>query len=164
VELNPETVTSAGLSLPVDEVLREQAYLVSRGVRQLSLAGHCHVDADSDGLLGVATHLERHGEGNAIPFVVDHGDGVASYGYSESRWALDLYEWAVTDPSVPQEQRHRIIGLLLGYGAPAVSRYEEEGSGRRFAATSSGGSDASSLHACSPSKGETSLPCSVRSA
>lgn len=28
----------------------------------------------------------------------------------------DLYGWAVKDPSVPQEQRHRISGLLLGYG------------------------------------------------
>jgi hypothetical protein len=120
-------------SLPCEEVLAEQAYLVARGVRQLSLAGHCHLpEGDSVVLLTVATHVERQAEPNVIPFVVDHGDGVASYGYSESRWVLDLYEWAVTNPAVPQEQRDRIIGLLLGYGTPAVSRYEEEGSGRRF--------------------------------
>jgi hypothetical protein len=125
--MSPET------ALPSEEVLIEQAYLVSRGVRPLSLAGHCHLrGAATDDLLRMATHLERHAEPNVIPFVVDHGDGVASYGYSQSRWALDLYEWAVKDPSVPQEQRHRIIGLLLGYGAPAVSRHEEAGSGRRF--------------------------------
>jgi len=136
-EVEPAEVPSAGISLPSEEVLREQAYLVSRGVRRLALAGHCHVGgSDSDVLLRIATHLERHAESSAIPFVVDHGDGVGSYGYSESRWALDLYEWAVKDPSVPQEQRHRIIGLLLGYGAPAISRYEEEGSGRRFGSTS----------------------------
>jgi hypothetical protein len=132
--------------LPCDEVLAEQAYLVARGVRQLSLAGHCHLpEGDPASLLAVATRIERYTEPNVIPFVVDHGNGVASYGYSESRWVLDLYEWAVKDPSVPQEQRHRIIGLLLGYGAPAVSRHEEEGSGRRFAAatTASCGSDAS---------------------
>lgn len=121
--------------LPTEEVLREQAYLVARGVRRLSLAGHCHTISSPDLLLRVATQIERHGESNAIPFVVDHGDGTASYGYAESRWALDLYEWSVTDPSVPEEQRHRIIGLLLGYGTPAVSRYEEDGSGRRFAVT-----------------------------
>ncbi len=121
--------------LPTEEVLREQAYLVARGVRRLSLAGHCHVGDSSDLLLRLATQIERFGDPNAIPFVVDHGDGIASYGYAESRWALDLYEWSVTDPSVPEEQRHRIIGLLLGYGAPAVARYEEEGSGRRFALT-----------------------------
>jgi len=126
-------------SLPSEEVLREQAYLVARGVRPLSLAGHCFL-GEGDLLLRVATHLERHAEANAIPFVVDHGDGAASYGYAGTRWALDLYEWTVTDPSVPEEQRHRIIGMLLGYGPPAVSRYEEEGSGRRFAITSCGGS------------------------
>jgi hypothetical protein len=131
--LNPEGMSE--IRLPSDDVLAEQAYLVSRGVRPLSLAGHCHINGDGpDDLLRVATHLERHAGGNVVPFVVDHGDGVASFGYSESRWALDLYEWTVKDPSVPQEQRHRIIGLLLGYGAPAVSRHEEEGSGRRFAA------------------------------
>jgi len=121
--------------VPSSEVLREQAYLVARGVRPLSLAGHCHVGV-GDVLLRLATQVERHGEANAVPFVVDHGNGAASFGYAGSRWALDPYEWSVKDPSIPQEQRDRIIGLLLGYGAPAVSRYEEEGSGRRFATTS----------------------------
>ena len=122
-------------ALPSAEVLTEQAYLVARGVRPLSLAEHCHLPADQQAvaLLRVATELERRAEPNVIPFVVDHGDGVASFGYAESRWALDLYEWAVKDPAVPQEQRHRIIGLLLGYSTSAVSRHEEEGSGRRFA-------------------------------
>jgi hypothetical protein len=120
--------------LPSDDVLAEQAYLVARNVRQLSLAGHCHPGKDPELLIRLATQVERHAQPNAIPFVLDHGDGTASYGYAESRWALDLYEWAVKDPSVPQEQRHRIIGLLLGYGTPAISRHEEEGSGRRFLA------------------------------
>jgi hypothetical protein len=132
-------------ALPSPDALAEQAYLVARGVRRISLAGHCHLpDAGlSITLLTLATELERYAEPNAVPFVVDHGDGVASFGYSDSRWALDLYEWTVCDPSVPQEQRHRIIGLLLGYGTPAISRHEEEGSGRRFVATASCGSDAS---------------------
>jgi hypothetical protein len=132
-------VSSFDLSLPSDDALHEQAYLVARGVRALSLAGHCHVDGDHDVLLRIATQLERYATTPAIPFVIDHGDGMASYGFAESRWALDLYEWTVSDPSVPEQQRHRIIGLLLGYGAPAVSRYEDEGSGRRFATTESRG-------------------------
>ena len=106
------------IRLPAKEVLAEQAYLVARGVRPLSLAGHCQLLVDgSTLLLRVATHLERYCIANVVPFVVDHGDGVASYGYSGARWALDLYEWAVKNPSVPQEQRHRIIGLLLGFPA-----------------------------------------------
>ena len=134
--LKSKRVAGVETPLPSNDVLREQAYLVARGVRPLSLAGHHFSEpGDEVGLLRLATALERHAEANAIPFVVDHGDGVASYGYSQARWALDLYEWTVKDPSVPEEQRHRIIGLLLGYAAPAVSRYEDEGSGRRFAAT-----------------------------
>jgi hypothetical protein len=158
---NPKGSMSPETALPSEEVLREQAYLVSRGVRPLSLAGHRHTNGDGpDDLLRVATHLERHAGANVVPFVIDHGDGVASYGYAESRWALDLYEWAVKDPDVPQEQRDRIIGLLLGYGTPAVSRYEEEGSGRRFtAAITSPGPDASLPRDGSASKGEMSPLC-----
>ncbi len=137
------------IRLPADEVLAEQAYLVARGVRPLSLAGHCQLLVDgSTLLLRVATHLERYSIANVVPFVVDHGDGVVSYGYSGAHWALDLYEWAVKNPFVPQEQRHRIIGLLLGYGAPAIARYEQDGSGRRFsAANGSHGSGANRPHA-----------------
>jgi hypothetical protein len=156
---NPEQVSPD--ALPSTETLAEQAYLVARGVRRISLAGHCHLpDGPEVALLTLATELERHAEPNVIPFVVDQGDGVASFGYADSRWALDLYEWTVRDPSVPQEQRHRIIGLLLGYSAPAISRHEEEGSGRRFAApTAFCGSDASSPHVCSASMGERSPLC-----
>ena len=129
---NRRAMSPDELNLPSADVLFEHAYLVARGVRPLSLAGHCHVDDPEGDLTAIATELERHADAGAIPFVIDHGDGVASFGYAESRWALDLYEWSVRDPSVPHEQRDRIIGLLLGYGAPAISRYEEEGSGRRF--------------------------------
>jgi hypothetical protein len=148
------------MRLASTDALAEQAYLVARGVRRLSLAGHIHVThAASDELLRVATQVERHAEPNAIPFVLDHGDGIASYGYAESSWALDLYEWAVKDPAVPQEQQHRIIGLLLGYSTPAVLRHEEEGSGRRFAPIASAEPDASSLPCGSASTGEMSPLC-----
>ena len=123
------------VDLPPDEVLFEQAYLVARGVRPLSLAGHVHVD-DESSLLAIATRIERFAQTSVVPFVVDHGDRVASFGYASTRWVVDLYEWAVRDPAVPEEHEHRIVGLLLGYGAPAVARYEEEGSGRRFATAS----------------------------
>jgi hypothetical protein len=123
--------------MPSPQTLIEQAYLVARGVRPLSLAGHCQLPAQDATvrLLKVATELERHAEANVVPFVVDHGDGIASFGYASSRWTVDLYEWAVKDPAVPQEQRHRIIGLLLGYSTPAISGHEEGESGRRFGAT-----------------------------
>jgi hypothetical protein len=156
---NPEGVLPD--ALPSGEALSEQAYLVARGVRRMSLAGHCHLPDEPDvALMTVATELERHAGANVIAFVVNQGDGVASYGYADSRWALDLYQWAVTDPAVPQEQRHRIVGLLLGYSTPAISRHEEEGSGRRFMApTAFSGSDASSPHVCSANTGGTSPLC-----
>ena len=121
---------SADAVLPSDDLLSEQAYMVARGVRPLALVGHC--PADPMTLLRVATRIERVVCPGAVPFVIDHGDETASFGYAGSAWALDLYEWANDPALVPQEQRHRINGLLLGYSVPAISRHEDETSGRRF--------------------------------
>ena len=108
--------------------------------------------------------LERHAQPGMIPFVVDHDDGVASFGFAESRWALDLYEWTVRDPAVPEEQRHRIIGLLLGYGAPAVARYEDERARAAGSLPRRPEPAASWRHDGSGSTAGTSRPCSARSA
>lgn len=115
--------------LPPEEALTEHAYLVARGVRPLALVAHFFLDQGDP--LGTAAQLERHAHMGLIPWVLDHGDGVASCGYASERWALELYEWAVTGP-VPEEQRERIIGLLLGYSAFAIARFDAETSGRRF--------------------------------
>jgi hypothetical protein len=115
--------------VPSEDLLAEQAYLVARGVRPLSLVGHC--PADELTLLRVATRIEAVTCPGAVPFVIDHQDGTASFGYAAAAWALDLYAWA-NAATVPQEQRHRINGLLLGYAVSAISSHEEENSGRRF--------------------------------
>jgi hypothetical protein len=83
-------------------------------------------------MIRVATEVERASCPGAVPFVVDHGDGFAGFGYAGASWAVDLYEWANAPTRVPQEHRHRINGLLLGYSVPAISRHEDENSGRRF--------------------------------
>lgn len=116
--------------VPSDDLLSEQAYLVARGVRPLSVVGNC--PSDSMTMLRVATRIECEACSGVVPFVVDHRDGTASFGYAGAAWVLDLYEWANDATQVPQEQRHRINGLLLGYGVPAISRHEDENSGRRF--------------------------------
>jgi hypothetical protein len=121
---------SADALLPPDDLLSEQAYLVARGVRPLSLIGHCPTDPMT--LLRVATRIEIAGCPGAVPFVIDHGDKTASFGYAGAAWVLDLYEWANDATQVPQEQRHRINGLLLGYSVSAISRHDDENSGRRF--------------------------------
>jgi hypothetical protein len=112
-----------------DEVLREHAYVVARGVRPLALIDE--FPADSLGMLRAATRLEMVAE-DCIPFVIDHGDGTASCGYAASAWAIDLYRWLRTSDTVPTPQRDQVMGLLLGYSAEAVARFVQSRSGRLF--------------------------------
>lgn len=121
----------ADLLIPNIDVLSEHAYLVARDVRPIAVAGH--FPTDSVDALRIATLIECAAGEETIPFVIDHGDDNGSFGFAANRWALDFYEWAVTDRSIPEQQRHRIVGMLLGYSPTAISRYEETGSGRRFA-------------------------------
>lgn len=116
--------------LPSDDLLGEQAYLIARGVRRLALVGMC--PAEQTVMTRVATRIEEHGNENCVPFVVNLQDGHAAFGYASAGWALDLYEWIMTTKHVPQEQRERVLGLLLGYGTEAISHYESQGTGRRF--------------------------------
>lgn len=118
------------LLVPNRDVLAEHAYLVARDVRPIAIAGHFHTEAAS--MLRIATLIESASTEEAVPFVIDHGDGSGSFGYAANRWVLDFYEWSVKDRAIPEQQRHRIVGLLLGYSPVAISRYEESGSGRRF--------------------------------
>jgi hypothetical protein len=113
-----------------DDALREQAYCVSRGVRALALAGSCK--ADPEEMLAVQTRLEALGEPGAIPFVCPRNDEFADCGYAAAAWVIDLYRWLVTvaDEVVMPKHRHRIVGLLLGYGVSAIGDYEEQAAGR----------------------------------
>lgn len=110
----------------VTEAASEQAYLVARGVRPLALVGHCVVRAGV--LPRVRRQLERFACEGAYPFVHDRGDGFADYGYAAAPWVTDLYTWAAgqreADDSMPISNRHRIIGLLLGYSVSAISEFE----------------------------------------
>jgi hypothetical protein len=146
-----------------DSCLQEHARLVAKGVRALALIGHC--PADPLTMLQMATKIEGSAEPRSIPFVFDRGDGTADYGYAAAWWVLDLYEWIVraSSDTVPSTQRHRILGLLLGYGVESIRQHEEHFSGRRFHRLSeSRASDepaANSQPACSPSTAETYPPC-----
>lgn len=124
------------LVVPNRDVLAEHAYLVARGVRPIAIAGHFPTDSAS--ALRIATLIEGATPEEVLPFVIEHGDGSGSFGFAANRWTLDFYEWAVTDRSIPEQQRHRVIGMLLGYSPEAICRYEEAGSGRRFVVKSPG--------------------------
>lgn len=113
----------------IEAEAREQAYLIARGVRPLAIVGHCTDDPKV--MFKVASELEDCSSHGAIPFVAPRDDGVADYGYAGSRWVIDLLRWAQTD-AVPDEHRHRIVGLLLGYSVEAIRSYEEQNCGRLF--------------------------------
>jgi len=113
------------------ELLREQAYLIANGVRPLALVGTC--EAKPATMLRVTTQLENSAGSSAIPFVLDRGDGLADFGYAASSWALELFQWVTrADSGVPARQKHRIRGLLLGYGSEAIRAFEERSCGRLF--------------------------------
>jgi hypothetical protein len=112
-----------------DDLIREQAYIVSRGVRPLALIDE--FPAESLDMLRVATRLDNVSDG-CIPFVIDHGDGTASCGFAASAWAIDLYRWLRTSQEVPAVHCHQMMGLLLGYDSDAISRFAGWQSGRRF--------------------------------
>jgi hypothetical protein len=115
-------------SLPSDDALSEHAYLVARSVRPIAIAGNC--PAEPETMMQAMSRLKVAGGGAAIPFVIDEGDGIATCGYASHPWAVDLLQWALT--SAPGEQVHRILGLLLGYGADSIERHEALGTGQLF--------------------------------
>jgi hypothetical protein len=100
-----------------DDLLREQAYLVARGVRPLALVGTC-VEGDEAStrhrlLVGADGQL-------AIPFTTPSG----RVGYASHAWVVDMVRWA---DSAPVIQRDRILGLLLGYDPNSIRQFEERG-------------------------------------
>lgn len=92
--------------LPSDDTLSEHAYLVARSVRSVAIAGNCA--AEPEAMMWAMSRLKTVGGETAIPFVIDEGDGIATYGYASHPWAVDLLQWALT--SAPGEQVHRILG------------------------------------------------------
>jgi hypothetical protein len=70
--------------LASDDLLGEHSYLVAHGLRPIGLGGHLHVEAPDD-LMRVATKVEWACCEGSIPFVIEHGDGTASYGYAGNR-------------------------------------------------------------------------------
>ncbi len=109
--------------LPSADLAREQAYLVSRGVRPRALLGASYLPMSVDAVREqLASWGQHHPE--ALPFVLVGGDGsTIHFGYAAAAWCVDLYRWLLTVPD--EAQRERIEGLLLGYGPREIERHDE---------------------------------------
>ena len=115
-----------------EDYLIEHAYLVERGVRALAIVAH--IIGDSEDFFQVESRLRIVActHGNVIPFVVVRGDGVADCGFAAAKWAVDLYEWLMQNPDVPDAHSEAITGLLLGYSPAAIRDHLDRNSGGRF--------------------------------
>ena len=113
-----------------DGGIQEHAYLISRGVRPLSLFNPFL--ADPLLMLRVSTRLENLSLSlqGAIPFVVDEGKGMAIAGYAASRGVVETFLWV--EKTAPKPHRDMLLGLLLGYSIPAIATYEQEQSIQQF--------------------------------
>ena len=130
--------TAARQARPICEsadLVHEQAYLVSRGVRPLSLIGHIAVESEFDveraktELMAVRPYGAA--EREPIPVVMIRQDRTcADIGFAARAWVVDLLKWL--DENAPTEQQNRIVGLLLGYSADAIASLEELEAGFQF--------------------------------
>ena len=118
---------AADVHLPGRQMLENEAYLISRGVRAAALLGHCPA-----GALPAATETRIRtllyagaGPFDVIPFTITEDAGTIAYGYAAHRWAIDLLEWLLAGEGLPPRRKHEILGLLLGYSASAIARHQE---------------------------------------
>lgn len=123
--------------LPSDDVIREHAYLISRGVRPMSLV--CAVEAESLAMKCLYEKLSGfapiNGGGQAVtpvPFViVGLEEGLANGGFTTHSWIPETLQW-LGQLNTSQKYVDRIIGLLLGYSPGAIAEYDTFRSGQLF--------------------------------
>ena len=106
--------------LPSDDTIREQAWLIARGVRPLALVGD--IELGETNMQDCFAKLSGIAGTSAIPFVfpvptMHH----AVVGYAAAEWVIDLLKWSYNQPV---RRYHQIIGLLLGYSANEIARHD----------------------------------------
>ena len=125
--------------IPSDDVIRENYYLVSRGVRPMALLGQ--VEASVPEIHDLYTKLsclpwqEDVGGGarlvTPIAFVIPRADDrFADAGFAARAWIIETFKWV--SENAPQKHLHRLMGLLLGYSVDAVALDDEFGAGAGF--------------------------------
>ncbi len=106
--------------MPSDDLVQEQAYLVSRGVRALALLGEQQTE-DPESLHQYL--IQKGGWSSAIPFVLPSKQaGWVRLGYAAEQWVIDLLRW-IDEVDAPERWAEGILGLLLGYSPSEVERF-----------------------------------------
>ena len=120
-----------------DDLARQQAYLVSRGVRPMALLPEVGKEPIEVQCAFFRIQELAAGLGTVIPFVWERPDhDCTDVGYVSHSWVLDLHKW-LHEADVPTRQYHRIMGLLLGYSPEAIAQHDNVEFDGRFSETQS---------------------------
>ena len=102
-----------------DDAIREQTYLIERGVRPVATFGTVPIELAESVYARLASCSPSP---RVIPFVIDRGGGRAICGLARNRWCVDIIRWIHTDKVAP-EYRAMVLGLLLGYSSESIEEY-----------------------------------------
>ena len=107
--------------LESNDLIQEQAYLVSRGVRPLALLSA--IPLDESKMRDEFVRLNQlAGQYAVIPFVLPRKDmKCAEAGFAAAPWVIELLAWSYEQPL---RQRHQIVGLLLGYSPESIGAHD----------------------------------------
>ena len=111
-----------------DDLIQEQALLVSRGVRPMAIFGFTS-SLDETELEKVFIRMNSISEPDGgIPFVLpQRSPECTKVGFAAERWVIDLLEWSYANAR--PRFHHCIMGLLLGYSPESIAKHDERLSG-----------------------------------
>ena len=115
--------------------MEEHAYLISRGVRPMSLLGTIandpyEVDDVYDKMCAIASQTGGTQDVIPVPFaILCSSIGRVNIGFAAFEWIVDMYRWLLNE-ELPAKNRNRITGLLFGYSPAAIASFEKFQSGQ----------------------------------
>ena len=111
-----------GIRKTTDQIeLFNKSLLIRNGVRPLCVVNTLTEREIKEG--NVEEQLRETCCGGVVPFIADIGEGLFECGFAASEWVVDTWRWI--NKNVPDSQKHRLRGLLLGYSVSAISDYEQ---------------------------------------
>ena len=123
--------------LPSIDLIKEQAYLVSRGVRPLAIVAESYGEDPITALKSYnklcyvlqSGGITVGGQG-IIPICYQDDKGIIKMGFAARSWIPDTLKWALEN--IPQPHLDRLLGLLLGYSPDAIATDGDFDSGNLF--------------------------------